>query len=85
VSAQGLTYPQKQAPTEHSCSSRAVTPRNRDFLSQVIDSSDFSDDASNLSDLGGVSVNQVFGGAASSFPTKLSTEAVGDFKKPFGS
>jgi hypothetical protein len=52
---------------------------------QVIDSSDFFEDASNLSDQAATTVNQAFGGASATFPTKLSTETVGDFKKPYGS
>jgi hypothetical protein len=54
-------------------------------LSQVVDSSDFFEDASNLSDEGPGTVDQGFGGGSASFPTKLSTETVGDFKNAYGS
>jgi hypothetical protein len=52
---------------------------------QVIDSSDFFDAASNLSDQRRGTMNQAFGGGSASFPTKLSTETVGDFKNTYGS
>jgi hypothetical protein len=52
---------------------------------QVVDSSDFFEDASNLSDPAAPTVNQAFGDAAASFPTKLSTETVGHFENAYGS
>jgi hypothetical protein len=51
----------------------------------VIDSSVFFEDASNLSDPGVPALDQAFGGASGSFPTKLSTETVGDFKNAYRS
>jgi hypothetical protein len=85
VSAQVLTYPQ--------ISDRAKVPGkrldkasgNRSFWCQVVDSTNFFRDASNLSDQRMATVNQVFGSASASFPTKLSTETVGDFKSLYGS
>jgi hypothetical protein len=85
VSTQAFSYPQNSA-GDNLLSATAKKPLgNRAVWCQVIDSSNFFDDASNLSDQAAGTVNQVFGSASGSFPTKLSTETVGDFKNPYGS
>jgi hypothetical protein len=85
VSAQVLTYPQNSARDNFCHEGYARPPGNPAEWCQVIDSSDFFDDASKLSDRTAGTVNQAFGGAAASFPTKLSTETVGDFKNAYRS
>jgi hypothetical protein len=85
VSAQVLTYPQYSAGDNPARGAHPVAPGNPAEWCQVIDSSDFFEGASNLSDPGSTAMNQAFGGIAASFPTKLSTETVGDFKNAYGS
>jgi hypothetical protein len=85
VSAQVLTYPQNSACRNYPGQGLDKPSGNRLFWCQVIDSSNFFRDASNLSDQGAGTMNQAFGGASASFPTKLSTETVGDFKISYGS
>jgi len=80
VSAQGLTYPQNAALPERLCRQAISTARDRGDWCQLIDFVDFFEDASNLSDSGRVAMIQAFAMAASSFPTKLSTESVGSSK-----
>jgi hypothetical protein len=85
VSAQVLTYPQNSE-FDKFCPGGYPQPSGNPGVScQVIDSSDFFGDASNLSDHRAAAMNQAFGGASAGFPTKLSTETVGDFKNPYGS
>jgi hypothetical protein len=85
VSAQVLTYPQ-YSETDNFCPTGYPAPSgNSEDWCQVIDSSDFFEDASNLSDQEPGVMNQAFADASAGFPTKLSTETVGDFKKPYGS
>jgi hypothetical protein len=85
VSAQVLTYPQYSAPDNFCPRGYPQPSENPEEWCQVIDSSDFFDDASNLSDLRAGTMNQAFGVTAASFPTKLSTETVGDFKNAYRS
>jgi hypothetical protein len=85
VSAQVLTYPQNSAHDKFCPQGYPQLPGNTAIWCQVVDSSNFFDDASILSDHGAGAMNQAFGGASASFPTKLSTETVGDFKNPYGS
>jgi hypothetical protein len=85
VSAQVLTYPQ-YSESDNFCPTGYPAPSgNPEHWCQVIDSSDFFEDASNLSDQGSTSANPAFGGTSTGFPTKLSTETVGDFKNAYGS
>jgi hypothetical protein len=85
VSAQVLTYPQNSAADKFCPWGYPIPFGNPEDWCQVIDSSDFFEHASNLSDQGPGTPNQAFGGASASFPTKLSTETVGDFKNAYGS
>jgi hypothetical protein len=85
VSAQVLTYPQYSERGNVADDGLDKVVGNRLFSCQVIDSPNFFRDASNLSDQAAGTMNQAFGGAPASFPTKLSTETVGDFKSPYRS
>jgi hypothetical protein len=85
VSAQALTYPQNSSvdkPAPGIGSGRGGQDGNS---CQVIDSPVFFGNASILSDAWPGTVNQAFGAASTSFPTKLSTETVGDCKMSYGS
>jgi hypothetical protein len=85
VSAQVLTYPQNSAADNLAIPGYPPPYTRLAKWCQVIDSSVFFGDASNLSDPTAATVDQVFGAPSASFPTKLSTETVGDFKKAYGS
>jgi hypothetical protein len=85
VSAQVLTYPQYSATDNFCPPGYPAAFGNTEEWCQVIDSPDFFEGASNLSDQGESTMNQAFGGTSASFPTKLSTETVGDFKNAYGS
>jgi hypothetical protein len=85
VSAQVLTYQQNSDCDKHHCQARRQSAGNLEEWCQVIDSSDFFGAARNLSDAAPGTVNQAFGGASDTFPTKLSTDSVGDFKMSYGS
>jgi hypothetical protein len=85
VSTQVLTYPQNSAADNILLSGYPAPYRELKEWWQVIDSVVFFGDASNLSDEASGTANQVFGDASASFPTKLSTETVGDFKNAYGS
>jgi hypothetical protein len=85
VSAQVLTYPQNSSFDNLVRGASRKASGNPAIWCQVVDSTVFFDDASNLSDPVPGTVNQAFGVAARIFPTKLSTENVGDFKNPYGS
>jgi hypothetical protein len=80
-----LTYPQYSEIDKLRLRGNSASSGNPEEWCQVIDSSDFFEDASNLSDPGPGTLNQAFASAAASFPTKLSTETVGDFKNAYGS
>jgi hypothetical protein len=80
-----LTYPQYSESDNLGLYRSLRTPGNFANWCQVIDSPDFFEGASFLSDGRPGTTNQAFGGAAASFPTKLSTETVGDFKNAYGS
>jgi hypothetical protein len=85
VSTQAFSYPQNSAHDNLRFWGAEEPLGNPAVWCQVIDSSNFFDGASNLSDQAAGTVNQAFGDASASFPTKLSTETVGDFKNPYGS
>jgi hypothetical protein len=85
VSAQVLTYPQYSEIDKLRLRGSPAPSGNPEEWCQVIDSSDFFEDASNLSDPGLGTLNQALGDGSASFPTKLSTETVGDFKNAYGS
>jgi hypothetical protein len=85
VSAQVLTYPQYSESDEVRPAGYPAPSGNREEWCQVVDSPVFFRGASNLSDPAPDPAKPGFCGAGTSFPTKLSTETVGDFKNTYGS
>ncbi|MET0382924.1 MAG: hypothetical protein ABW032_05825 [Burkholderiaceae bacterium] len=75
-----MTYQQNSERAEGVGPSSCGLVGDRIFWWQAIDLIESFDDASNLGDRGRSAKNPTFGAAAASFPTKLSTEAVGDSK-----